>query len=391
MRIRMGENMNKLAVIVPVYNKEKYLGKCLESICRQTYPDLEIILVDDGSTDASGAICDACAKKDHRINVIHQENQGMVKARHNGLLACDCEYATFVDADDWLVQDAFSVVSDYMEKQVDVIAYGKIREKGMSGNILPVSSYAYGAYTRQDIERDIFPSMIWDFQKGRPGLTQSLCDKVIRRSLLLRSFELAGHLGKMNHGEDCLILYPLMRWVQSLYMIKENLYYYRQVERTIPEYLSSDQFFEKLYLWYMHLTKYVTEFPDGRKQLEYLYIFFAESRKACYGDVTARAEYVFPFQSVPARSRIVLWGAGKLGRIYYEQVRRTGYCEIAAWGDRNYPSCGEHAVIKPENLSLNPESDYIVIAMLSESAKDEITARLKEMGVSEKRIIWQIQ
>lgn len=92
----------KISVIVPVYNVEKYIEECISSIMRQTFDNLEIILVDDGSTDNSGKICDELAKKDLRINVIHQSNQGLSAARNTGLKHAMGDYISFIDSDDYI-------------------------------------------------------------------------------------------------------------------------------------------------------------------------------------------------------------------------------------------------------------------------------------------------
>lgn len=92
----------KLSIIVPVYNAEAYLGKCIESIQKQTFDDFELILVDDGSKDSSGSICDVYAQSDSRIKVIHQENKGVSSARNAGLDYSNGEYFAFVDSDDWV-------------------------------------------------------------------------------------------------------------------------------------------------------------------------------------------------------------------------------------------------------------------------------------------------
>jgi len=97
----------KISVIVPVYNVEKYVSKCIESIINQTYRNLEIIIVNDGSTDRSGNICDYYAKKDDRIVLIHQENQGLSMARNNAIDIARGEYIGFVDSDDWIAPDMY--------------------------------------------------------------------------------------------------------------------------------------------------------------------------------------------------------------------------------------------------------------------------------------------
>lgn len=106
-----------ISVVVPVYNVKKYLDKCIESILRQTYARLEIILVDDGSTDGSGEICDKFAAKDQRIRVLHQENAGRSGARNRGLKEASGTYLMFVDGDDWIdeicLERAYDAVKKY--------------------------------------------------------------------------------------------------------------------------------------------------------------------------------------------------------------------------------------------------------------------------------------
>lgn len=94
-----------VSIIVPVYNTEQYLQKCIDSLLWQTYSDLEVILVDDGSTDQSGAVCDAYAAKDGRIKVVHQQNTGVSDARNAGLAIATGEYVAFVDSDDWVSKE----------------------------------------------------------------------------------------------------------------------------------------------------------------------------------------------------------------------------------------------------------------------------------------------
>lgn len=95
--------MKKLvSVIVPVYNVEKYIDKCVESLLNQDYKNIEVILVDDGTPDRSGDIIDRLKEEDHRIVVIHQENHGVSSARNAGMAVASGEYITFVDGDDWV-------------------------------------------------------------------------------------------------------------------------------------------------------------------------------------------------------------------------------------------------------------------------------------------------
>ncbi len=111
-----------ISVIIPVYNVEKYISQCLDSVCNQTNKDLEIILVDDGSTDASGRICDEYACHDKRIQVIHQKNSGAAAAKNVGLQVASGEYLSFVDSDDFLEPNAYRYMIQIMQTQnADVV------------------------------------------------------------------------------------------------------------------------------------------------------------------------------------------------------------------------------------------------------------------------------
>lgn len=135
------ESLPLISIIVPVYNARPYLEKCLDSICRQTYKNLEIIVVDDGSTDGSGEICDSYAQSDFRVKVIHQLNAGQSVARNKALSIAQGEFLGFVDSDDWIDEDMYdflhqlileskadiAICSHYIEKQ------GKTKVRYASG------------------------------------------------------------------------------------------------------------------------------------------------------------------------------------------------------------------------------------------------------------------
>lgn len=114
-----------ISIIVPVYNSEKYLARCIESIIHQTFSQFECILIDDGSNDASSEICDNYALKDNRIKVIHQKNSGVSVARNIGLRNACGEWIGFVDSDDWIERDTYETALKYArEKEADVVEWG---------------------------------------------------------------------------------------------------------------------------------------------------------------------------------------------------------------------------------------------------------------------------
>lgn len=112
-----------ISIIVPVYNAERYIGKCIESILSQTFHNIECLLIDDGSKDASGTICDEYALKDKRVRVVHQKNGGEMAARAAGVRISNGKYLYFVDADDKIMPDTLTSMFSYMKENVDIVAY----------------------------------------------------------------------------------------------------------------------------------------------------------------------------------------------------------------------------------------------------------------------------
>ena len=123
------ENDITISVIVPIYNADRYLDKCIDSIIMQTYTDLEIILIDDGSTDGSLKICQKYEEQDKRVVVIHRENSGLVAARKLGVKYAHGEYVTFVDADDYIDWDTYEILMNQLDSSnVDIVAFGLLEE-----------------------------------------------------------------------------------------------------------------------------------------------------------------------------------------------------------------------------------------------------------------------
>ncbi len=116
--------MSKISVIVPIYNTEKYLHRCIDSILTQTFTDFELLLIDDGSTDTSGEICDRYAVEDNRIQVFHKDNGGVSSARKIGIMNAKADFICFVDADDYLLNNALQTLLSVYEKGDEIIIGG---------------------------------------------------------------------------------------------------------------------------------------------------------------------------------------------------------------------------------------------------------------------------
>ena len=171
------ENTPLLSVIIPVYNVEDYVARCIESVLNQTYNHLEVILVDDGSKDDSGRICDEFAVKDPRVRVIHKENGGLSSARNVGIDSASGEYITFVDSDDWIEADGYEHLMDLMERyQVKLVCGGNYNVDGVTGQrTFALCPDKEEVLTSEEFVRRMF---LWQ------GFDSSACDKIYHRSLL---------------------------------------------------------------------------------------------------------------------------------------------------------------------------------------------------------------
>ena len=170
-------NSNPLiSVIIPVYNKEKYLDKCLESIINQTYKNLEILLIDDGSTDGSAKICDSYAEKDARITSIHRENSGPGAVRNYGISICRGDYVSFVDSDDWIELDMYELMYNAMtENGADLAVCGRNMVFEDDGAVVTGFTFdSVRCFERSDAVKRFLTY---------GGIDASPCDKLIKKEL----------------------------------------------------------------------------------------------------------------------------------------------------------------------------------------------------------------
>ena len=208
-------DLKLLSVIIPAYNTEKYLEKCVDSVVNQTYKNIEIIIVDDGSSDSTPQICDELAAKYHNIKVIHQSNQGSSKTRENGLNASTGEYIAFIDSDDYIDLTAYEKAIKVLEENdCDMVQFG-ICDVDLKGNIIKEWHRDNMTFNNS---RDVY---LYFLTYKTP--TWSMVDKVYKRSLF-NNIEWP-HISMM---EDYCISAQLFARTQKLMTIDEYFYYYIQ-------------------------------------------------------------------------------------------------------------------------------------------------------------------
>lgn len=203
-----------ITVIVPIYNVEDYLPKCIDSILCQTYSDLEIILIDDGSHDNSPKICDSYAKKDKRIHVIHKANGGLSDARNAGLDIAKGEYISFVDSDDYIEPKMYEKMYTFMEdKQADICICG-YHEVDENGSVLKSIKQPDQTVSREDIFHVLMQENVF---------YAIMCNKLFARHV----FENNGHrfpVGKIH--EDEFLIHHLYGECQTVSVLNECYYNY---------------------------------------------------------------------------------------------------------------------------------------------------------------------
>lgn len=216
-----------ISIITPVYKVENYLDQCVESILAQTYTDLELILVDDGSPDHSGAMCDAWAAKDHRVRVIHKENGGVCSARNAGLDAAEGEYIAFVDSDDWVAPGMYAAMMQKVrEHDCDVVMCDCVKEYPSSTELY-THDIRPGLYDRSALETEYFPHLLMMENVEYPA-TISNCLLLFRRELVQDIRYLTG----VRYSEDLLFGARLLYRANSFCYLKGQAYYHYRMNPT---------------------------------------------------------------------------------------------------------------------------------------------------------------
>ena len=215
--------MPLFSVIVPVYNVEPYIRDCLDSILLQTYEDYEVVLIDDGSTDKSGDICEEYAKSYDKVRVIHKENGGLVSARQSGVCESHGEYCVALDSDDWIKPSYLSEFAQVISRYNPDIVCSGIELIDDNNVISMIPSMDEGYYNRSQIIQKIFPKLIQS--SNAESFEPNICSKAIRRSLY-EPCQLSVNM-KIKNGEDSSCTIPCFYYSKSVYILKSSNYCYR--------------------------------------------------------------------------------------------------------------------------------------------------------------------
>lgn len=241
--------MPKYSILIPVYNVEKYLNNCIDSVLNQTFHDFEIIAINDGSTDSSGLICDEYSSRDPRIRVFHQKNQGLLLTRRMSISKAQGEYLLFLDSDDFWDGDLLKSVNDIVEEfYCDMIIF-RFRHVSERGDFLSYSPSLFKDKTviGKESKRQLF-EIIGDSR------INSLCNKVVKRSIVDGDKDYAVYRGLKN-GEDILQSLPMIYAAEKIIYLDKALYNYRMVPTSMTGAFNPD-FFNDISIVRKEIIKY---------------------------------------------------------------------------------------------------------------------------------------
>ncbi len=334
-----------LSIIIPVYNTEPYLRRCIDSVINQTYGNLEIILVDDGSTDGSGNICDAYAETDARVRVIHQENGGQANARCAGMEAAGGKYLGFVDSDDWIACEMYEKLLRDAE-HYDLVTSG-LQRHDTTGRITSIltDSLPAGAYETSRELASFFDNLVickyGENAVFAEGLLHSACSKLFRTKIVREIYREANV--SVKNGEDWLfcMLYALK--CNAVKVTHESYYHYMRragsaSDRMNPYCLSENN------ALYLTVSKALQgHWMEKQIRLQFQRWFMCRVAEMIpkflqFDPSAVFPQYICPYFNALRGKKIVIFGAGRVGRDYCRELDTADFY-VVLWVD-NY-HCGE--------------------------------------------------
>lgn len=376
----------KISVIVPVYNGSQYLEKCIHSIIEQSYKNLDIILVDDGSTDASGGICDGYQLQDPRIRVFHKQNGGLVSARKTGIGRAYGDFVISIDADDWIEPDYIeNMVKVQRETDADIVAANLFFDIGNDSKIVQ-NGIPYGTYTPEQICSNI----IYNGNFFQYGVNPHLVTKLGRRDILLKSQLEVDE--RIVGGEDAAVTYPALLLAQKICITDVCGYHYIQHQNSMTKTTTCDEL-EKIAILVGYLKGKFQNMP-GRLELEKQLHFYEKYLKVLRNLESLDSQegvWLLPFGGVRSDTRIVLYGAGGVGQQIHRYLHNTEKPEVVMWLDKNYQTYQRNGmdVRKPLDIqTIEGNYDCVIIANMDARTADLIKGDLMQIGVESTKIRW---
>lgn len=380
--------MELVSVVVPVFNNEKYLCQCVTSILDQTYSELEIILIDDGSTDRSGLICDYLKKTDSRIVVVHTDNNGSVKARKKGLEIATGEYVTFVDSDDYIDTQMFEkMLNEIKESNADIVHTGFYREheRGAVGVSCDFSNGIFDL-TRMRVEYILSHF----FSNDGEFVTPSMWSKIYKTDLARRVFMKMND--RVQYGEDMIFFLRCCFEASTIRHVKEAYYHYRIHNKSMTNSRANALRCEVNL--FVEIEKVINEYGYSEmlksQEDDFLVAHTIMALKEMSIPGVEVCQYSYGNMEIIENKSIVLYGAGEVGIDYYRTIRNNRKCKIVAMLDANPVGHSySDVIVYAREKILDLKYDYVLISVLYEKTMEIIKDDLLKLGVDENKILWE--
>lgn len=371
----------KISFVVPVFNAEQYLETCVNSILEQSYPNIEVILVNDGSTDNSLDICCSFQREDDRVIVIDRVNGGVNSARKEGAEASCGDYIVCVDADDWIETDMLDRLLG-LEPRADVYAFCYY-EEGDGFRRLKKNIAGEGLYRSAEDREYLYSRMLMDENVFDQGIFSSLCNKMIRRDIFIKNQMMVPD--QIYYGEDTACTFPCLLDAETVWLTNMPLYHYRlRQDSCVRSAEITGANFQKLY-GYMKNRFSGSIYEDQLNRQLRLYMWQAVLLKA-YGRIDSPM-VLFPYEKVRSGMRIAIYGAGLFGQAVAGFCEKSSDVEVTGWFDRQYEAYiqqGFH-VMSGEDV-VNTEFDIMVIAILNLDIVKAVREDFVMRGIGEHKI-----
>ncbi|WP_195633803.1 glycosyltransferase [Enterocloster bolteae] len=372
-----------ISVIIPIYKVEKYLCQCIKSVQNQTYWNLEIILVDDGSPDKCPQMCDDFFEIDRRIKVVHKENGGLVSARKAGIKIATGEYIAYVDGDDWIAPTLYMELYEKgLQYGVDIVSCsGYIKYYSDDFKQVIKNNLGNGLYYKEEFEKKVFPHLINTECFYNTEIPLSLWAHVFKRKLLYDNQMRIDNIIRMAEDLICVSFC----FMDARYVALTDVcgYYYRLTLESMTQnhFEDEDERIERLYTQYIERIYELSYEKIFLKKLKFamIYIFLISN----YGRLMrSEDETLFPFSKVKKGNQIIVYGAGAFGKELVRFLKKDNRFNLVAWVDAAYKKYQEQGmnIRSPEEV-LNIEFDYLVIAVTKEKIAKQICRDLANRGI----------
>lgn len=374
-----------ISVIVPIYMIDRYVGICIESILNQTYRNLEILLVDDGSKDRCPEICDLYASKDGRVRVIHKSNGGLVSARKAGLQQSNGVYITYVDGDDWIGPGFIDGLYTAAETTgADMVCAGQTRDL-FSKSACFTNRVEPGVYEGKRL-RELWENMASCGAFYRPGISTYVWNKLFRREILSEAQNRVDE--RISIGEDGAVTYPALLMCGKVAVIDNVAYHYRQREDSMLKqsagFATEAQKLRYLYDYMMRWSNATDPELHIRSQVIDYVLSIAIMRS---GGRLPQDDYS-TFDKIYYGKNVVIYSAGTFGQQLVSRFRESGHCRVVAWLDDDYWEYRRCCLnVDPVETITRIFYDYILIATVDSSIAEKTEKRFRDLGVSAGKIL----